>query len=191
MKNLLILLFTVSATIANAQSNLYKNAGITTSGYTSTYTSPFRSSGYSSSSSSKKSITWNDVIRSVERNNRPIGEVSRISLTYSDWLNSVKAYKIDGKYYVIAEIKRGYDSQKYIFCNIPKRNWDRFANSMDATTSYGEKFHKYILDYVCYSMKLVLGSNAGVFSCEANCECEATPPKERLREQDDWRSRNL
>jgi hypothetical protein len=30
-----------------------------------------------------------------------------------------------------------------------------------------------------------------VYSCEANCECEATPPKERLREQDDWRSRNL
>ena len=78
-----------------------------------------------------------------------------ISLTLdSSWLHNVVLYKYENKYYVIAEIKKddfGFSTKSYVFCNIPYSNWTNFHSLyvISSNTTYGERFHKYIKDYIC------------------------------------------
>lgn len=71
----------------------------------------------------------------------------------SSWLYKVKAYSYDYKIYVIAEIKENeysYSTKNYVFCGIPQQNWTNFQfKSYGDSGSYGERFHKYIIDYKC------------------------------------------
>jgi hypothetical protein len=71
----------------------------------------------------------------------------------SSWLYKVTAYSYDYKIYVVAEIKENeysYKTNTYIFCGIPSMNWQNFQyGGYGDPTSYGERFHKYILDYQC------------------------------------------
>lgn len=71
----------------------------------------------------------------------------------SSWLYEVTAYSYDGKYYVEAKIKENeysYTTKSYIFCGIPYMNWSNFNyGSYGDSKSYGERFHKYIIDYQC------------------------------------------
>jgi hypothetical protein len=72
----------------------------------------------------------------------------------SSWLKNVTAYELDDMIFVVADIKKddwGYSSKEYIFCGVPSRNWDNFYSitAILSEDSYGEKFHKYIIDYVC------------------------------------------
>jgi len=71
----------------------------------------------------------------------------------SDWLYEVTAYRYESKYYVIAKIKNNkysYETKSYVFCGIPYRNWSDFKyGSYSDSKSYGERFHKYIIDYQC------------------------------------------
>ena len=82
-----------------------------------------------------------------------IGTVSSILLYNSSWLKEVEAYSISNTIVVIAEIKQdeyGFNTKKYIFCGIPKSNWDAFCYGLyDSDKTYGERFHKYIYDYKC------------------------------------------
>jgi hypothetical protein len=100
-----------------------------------------------------QNITCQDLLEFVIDNGRYKGEVSSITLINSSWLKSVKAYEYKGKVYVIAEIKDNeysYQTSTYIFCGIPLRNWDNFENYFsDTNLSYGQKFHKYIINYKC------------------------------------------
>lgn len=71
----------------------------------------------------------------------------------STWLYKVTAYSYDYKVYVIAEIKKNeysYQTSTYIFCGIPSQNWSNFQyGGYGDSNSYGERFHKYIIDYQC------------------------------------------
>lgn len=85
-------------------------------------------------------------------NGYKVGEVSSFQLIRSSWLKSVVAIEYKEVIYVIAEIKRdrlGYQTQHYIFCNVPRRNWNAFSNIYDMQHSYGERFNAYIIDYEC------------------------------------------
>ncbi|QEC68737.1 hypothetical protein FRZ67_16020 [Panacibacter ginsenosidivorans] len=71
----------------------------------------------------------------------------------SSWLYKVTAYTYEYKTYVIAEIKKdeyAITTKKYIFCDIPSSNWINFQiGAYGDSNSYGERFHKYIMDYKC------------------------------------------
>lgn len=71
----------------------------------------------------------------------------------SSWLYKVTAYSYDYKIYILAEIKENeysYKTNTYIFCGIPNMNWQNFQyGGYDDPNSYGERFHKYIIDYQC------------------------------------------
>ncbi|WP_350289825.1 hypothetical protein [uncultured Croceitalea sp.] len=71
----------------------------------------------------------------------------------SSWLYKVTAYDYDFKIYVVAEIKESeysYSTRTYIFCGIPSQNWSNFVyGGYGDSDSYGERFHKYILNYTC------------------------------------------
>ena len=92
----------------------------------------------------------------VKNNGKNKGSVSSYQLINSSWLKEVKAYSIENIIVVIAEIKKdewGFNTKKYIFCGIPNINWDAFCFGMfDIDKTYGERFHKYIIDYKfnCY-----------------------------------------
>jgi hypothetical protein len=71
----------------------------------------------------------------------------------SSWLYEVTAYRYDSKYFVVAKIKENeysYTTKSYIFCGIPYMNWSNFYyGGYGDSKSYGERFHKYIIDYTC------------------------------------------
>lgn len=71
----------------------------------------------------------------------------------SSWLSKVTAYSYEYKTYVVAEIKENeysFTTKTYIFCGIPNANWHNFQfGSYPDSNSYGERFHKYIIDYQC------------------------------------------
>ncbi|WP_161634400.1 hypothetical protein [Aquimarina pacifica] len=71
----------------------------------------------------------------------------------SSWLYKVTVYTYEYKTFVIAEIKRNeynYITSTYIFCGIPPSNWSNFQyGGYYDSDSYGERFHKYIMDYKC------------------------------------------
>lgn len=100
-----------------------------------------------------QNVSCTQLLDYVEANGRYKGSVSSLSLYDSSWLNEVKAYAIDGNLAVVAKIKKNqYDlnGKKYVFCGIPSSNWDAFYyGTYDYGLSYGERFHKYIMDYVC------------------------------------------
>lgn len=71
----------------------------------------------------------------------------------SEWLYEVKAYTYEYIIYVVAKIKPNqysYQTKTYVFCGIPSQNWTKFQyGGYGESTSYGERFHKFIIDYVC------------------------------------------
>ncbi|MES2447717.1 MAG: hypothetical protein V4546_11090 [Bacteroidota bacterium] len=71
----------------------------------------------------------------------------------SSWLSKVTAYTYDYKVYVVADIKESeysFKTKSYLFCGIPNSNWQSFQyGGYGIPTSYGERFHKYIIDYKC------------------------------------------
>src|SRR5680860_615486 len=97
-----------------------------------------------------QNVSCTQLLDYVESNGRSNGSVSSLSLYDSSWLNKVKAYTIDGNLAVVAKIKKNqYDlyGKKYVFCGIPSSNWDAFYyGTYDFGLSYGERFHKYIMD---------------------------------------------
>jgi hypothetical protein len=103
--------------------------------------------------SSSQEVNCDDLIDYVKTKGYRKGTVSSISLINSDWLKEVEAYTIDNLIVVIAEIKKdewGINTKKYIFCGIPDSNWSDFYYGMnDVGKTYGERFHKYIIDYQC------------------------------------------
>ena len=71
----------------------------------------------------------------------------------SSWLKEVKAFEVYDKIVVIAQIyisEARIATMEYIFCDIPRRNWDKFYEPIFNTNlTYGEKFHEYINPYKC------------------------------------------
>lgn len=72
----------------------------------------------------------------------------------STWLYEVKAYSYDNVIFVEAKIKKNeysIETNTYIFCGIPSLNWSNFQYSSynDNNSTYGERFHKYIINYEC------------------------------------------
>lgn len=100
-----------------------------------------------------QSTSCTELLNYVESKGRSKGSVSSMSLYDSSWLSEVKAYSIEGNVAVVAKIKKNeYDmyGKKYVFCGLPSSNWDAFYyGTYDYGLSYGERFHKYIMDYVC------------------------------------------
>jgi hypothetical protein len=93
-----------------------------------------------------------EVMKFIKSNGYKKGSVSSYQLINSSWLKEVNAYTYDGDIYVIAKIKTdNYDywGKDYIFCGIPSRNWSDFSGISFNQETYGEKFHKYIIDYIC------------------------------------------
>jgi hypothetical protein len=97
-------------------------------------------------------ISCDELLNFVKTKGSYVGAVNGISLD-SSWLKDVTAYGYDGDYYVVAKIKKdkySYSTSTYVFCGIPQTNWFRFRNgSYGDSSSYGERFHKYIIDYKC------------------------------------------
>lgn len=106
---------------------------------------------YSINSFSQK-MSCDELLNFVKTEGRYVSSVSSYSMD-SSWLKEVTAYSYDGKYYVIAKIKKdeySYSANTYVFCGIPYSNWSNFQyGSYGDSKSYGERFHKYIIDYQC------------------------------------------
>lgn len=100
-----------------------------------------------------QSVSCDDLLNYVTSKGYNFQSVSSIQLINSSWLKQVDAYKIEGKIAVVAEIKRddiGFSTKKYVFCGISESRWDYFYYGLyDIGKSYGERFHKYIIDYQC------------------------------------------
>lgn len=108
---------------------------------------------FSISYSQAQDITCSELLEFVQENGYKKGEVSALSLFDTSWLKSVEAYQCKNTIFVVAEMvtdSYGIATKKYIYCGIPLRNWENFSNGLsDFDLSYGEKFHKYIIDYKC------------------------------------------
>lgn len=96
-------------------------------------------------------VSCNELIDYVKKEGRYIESVSAIQLLSSAWLREVEAYSIDNSIVVIAKIQQDqYSTKRYIFCGIPRSNWNNFYVGLnDLTKTYGERFNKYIMDYKC------------------------------------------
>ena len=97
-------------------------------------------------------VSCNDLLSFIKENGYSKGSLSSYTLD-SEWLYEVKAYSYDYKIYVVAKIKTSeysYSTNTYIFCGIPSYNWSNFQfGGYGDSNSYGERFHKYIIDYKC------------------------------------------
>lgn len=106
-----------------------------------------------SSSIFSQAVDCEDLIDYVKSNGSRKATVNSWQLINSEWLKEVEAWEIDDAIVVIASIKKDqytFLAKDYIFCGIPSRNWDNFYNSWsDVGKTYGEKFHLYIIDYIC------------------------------------------
>lgn len=100
-----------------------------------------------------QNISCTELLDYVESEGMSKGSVSSMALYDSSWLGEVKAYTIEGNVAVVAKIKKNdWDlyGKKYVFCGLPSSNWEAFYyGSYDYGKTYGERFHKYIMDYVC------------------------------------------
>lgn len=99
-----------------------------------------------------QNYSCDEIMKFIKSNGSKKGSVSSIQLMNSSWLREVNAYSYDGEIFVIAKIKTSdYDiwGKEYIFCGIPSKNWSSFSGYNFGNETYGEKFHKYIIDYVC------------------------------------------
>lgn len=100
-----------------------------------------------------QTVDCEDLIEYVKSNGTSKATVNSWQLIDSDWLKKVEAWETDNAIVVIASIKKDQYTilaKDYIFCGIPSRNWDNFYNSWnDIGKTYGEKFHLYIIDYIC------------------------------------------
>lgn len=99
-----------------------------------------------------QNVSCEELLNFVKTEATFVGTVSSY-LMDSSWLNEVTAYSYDGKYYIIAKIKKdeySYSTTSYVFCSVPYMNWSNFrTGSYGDSKSYGERFHKYIIDYQC------------------------------------------
>ncbi|PWB18986.1 hypothetical protein [Flavobacterium sp. HTF] len=97
-------------------------------------------------------VSCNDLLNFIVSKGYLKGTISNYVLD-SSWLYKVTAYEYQYKTYVVAEIKKNeysYQTNTYIFCGIPNMNWGNFQyGSYGDSNSYGERFHKYIIDYKC------------------------------------------
>ncbi|MEI6755354.1 MAG: hypothetical protein WCK78_19620 [Paludibacter sp.] len=96
-------------------------------------------------------VSCDELINYVKKEGHYIESVSALQLLNSEWLREVEAYSIDNTVVVIAKIQQNqYSTKRYIFCGIPRSNWNNFYVGLnDLTKTYGERFHKYIIDYNC------------------------------------------
>jgi hypothetical protein len=97
-------------------------------------------------------VSCEDLLNFVKEKGYDKGVISNYILE-SSWLYKVTAYEYEYKTYVVAEIKKNeysYQTETYIFCGIPNMNWTNFKyGGYGDSESYGERFHKYIIDYKC------------------------------------------
>ena len=107
---------------------------------------------FSFSGTKAQSVDCDDLTEFIEDEGYPNGSLNSIMLQ-SSWLYKVTGYSYDYKIYVVAEIKENeysYRTTKYIFCGIPARYWNAFRYpSYGDTETYGQRFHRYIIDYKC------------------------------------------
>ena len=99
-----------------------------------------------------QSVSCEDLMDYVTSKGYNFQSVSSYQLYQSSWLNNVKAYRVEGRIAVIAEIKRDgeFFAKKYVFCGISQSSWDAFYSGLyDLNKSYGERFHKYIFNSQC------------------------------------------
>lgn len=78
------------------------------------------------------------------------GSLNNVDMKSSSWLEEVTAYEVEDIIVVIASIRKdewGVNREDYIFCDIPSSNWDSFYYNLHE--SFGELFHKNIMDYRC------------------------------------------
>ncbi|SHG89672.1 hypothetical protein [Flagellimonas flava] len=105
-----------------------------------------------SGNSFSQQISCNRLLEFVESGGYGKGSLSSYTLN-SSWLYKVTAYEYNYSIYVVAEIKRNeysFSTNTYIFCGIPSQNWSNFRyGGYGDPNSYGKRFHKYIIDYVC------------------------------------------
>jgi len=97
-----------------------------------------------------QNISCENLMRTVKSEASYYGEVSSITLIGSEFLKEVKAYEYEGTLFVIATFQPRPNEifpRTYIFCGIPSSDWNSFKNGWNG--SYGERFHQYIIDYVC------------------------------------------
>jgi len=99
-----------------------------------------------------QNYSCDEVMKFIRSNGYKKGSVSTFALLNSSWLKEVNAYTYENEIYVIAKIKTSeysFSGKEYIFCGVPSSNWNSFSGLSFSDETYGEKFHKYIIDYTC------------------------------------------
>lgn len=106
----------------------------------------------SSINAHSQEVSCDDLLSFIKTKGYSKGTISSYTLD-SSWLYEVKAYSYDYNIYVVAKIKKNaysYSTNTYIFCGIPSMNWSNFQyGGYGDSDSYGERFHRYIMDYKC------------------------------------------
>ncbi len=105
---------------------------------------------FQSSYTYTQNVSCEQLVRSVESETTFYDDILWVNLVYSEFLEEVKAYQYKDGLFVIAKFKReptAIFGKKYIFCGVPPSNWNAFKNGIGDT--YGKRFHKYIMDYLC------------------------------------------
>jgi hypothetical protein len=110
----------------------------------------FLSLGFGSPSLFAQRVSCETLMKAVKEEADHYDEVGFYSLLNSEFLEEVEAFEYEEELFVIAKFKREPGqifSKYYIFCGISKTRWNAFKNGWTGT--YGERFHQYIIDYVC------------------------------------------
>jgi hypothetical protein len=102
-----------------------------------------------------QNVSCEGLIEYVEDNgSKDYWTLEPIQLLSSKFLHKVYCYEVDDVLVVVAEFQKyngfQWEYKKYIFCNIPKKNWKNFKSiTVDMMESHDKKFRKYIFDYKC------------------------------------------
>lgn len=93
-----------------------------------------------------------DLLNFIETNGNFKSTLNNSELN-SSWLFKVSGYTYKNINYVIVGIKKNENStliKKYIYCEIPTINWNKFMNGGNGVSDdFGKRFWKYIIEYKC------------------------------------------
>lgn len=89
-------------------------------------------------------VKCNELINIIKTEGDFQNRVNNYNLTESSWLEEVESYSYKNKLFILAQLNK----KKYIFCRVPSSNWKKFKSTI-TDSSYGEKFHKYIMNFKC------------------------------------------
>lgn len=87
-------------------------------------------------------VSCNEAANYIIQNGKYLSSYSTFT---SSWIKSTDAYQYNNSLYIFIHTRQ---NNSYIYCDVPYNNWQFFISN-GYSTSYGQRFHKYIEPYKC------------------------------------------